>query len=207
MTERRRLSLFFRQYTDRRRANFSSPFSYASSNTSSSALFFSCVPSASSSEMTEKSLSTPATKKCERMSLEQKECMVEISAPGTSASCFLSFSRCFASVSGALIALINSFLSFSFICAAAFFVKVTASISLTSAPAVIRRTIFSIMTVVLPLPADAETMVFPSAFIASSCSVVKLLICVLPAFFSFPMPARDLRDRFWSDAVLDPFGR
>ena len=63
----------------------------------------------------------------------------------------------------------------SFISAAASFVKVTASTDDTSAsPARMREIIFSIITKVLPLPAEADTSTCPGAAMAACCSCVGL---------------------------------
>ena len=72
--------------------------------------------------------------------------------------------------------------SFSFICAAAFFVNVTASTSSKSTPFDTAFTSFSIITKVLPLPAEAETIVLPRLSIAATCSSVRFIS--VPPYFS-----------------------
>ena len=99
---------------------------------------------------------------------------MEISALPMFSSCFFSSFLLLCSVLESLIVLISALRSFSFICDAAFFVNVTAKISLTSLPDSIKRMIFSIMTVVFPLPAEADTIVFPLASIAARCSSVNV---------------------------------
>ena len=79
---------------------------------------------------------------------------------------------------------ISAFFSRSFISAAARLVNVTASTDEVSArPESTREMIFSTMTKVLPLPADAETSTCPSASIAALCSGVGILPLIFP--FSF----------------------
>ena len=62
--------------------------------------------------------------------------------------------------------------SFSFICAAAFLVKVTARTVSRSPPPCKKSHSFCIITKVLPDPAEAETIILPRACIAAACSGV-----------------------------------
>ena len=118
------------------------------------------------------------------MTLEQKECRVQMSAVPISESCALSRARTASSCTSPMRAKIAE-RSRSFISAAAALVKVTARTEDTSAlPERMREMIFSIMTNVLPLPADAETRTSPAASMAACCSDVGLRTLInLPSSF------------------------
>ncbi len=104
--------------------------------------------------------------------------MVLISAEGSSKSC--AFKRAFSSPRACEILCKIAARSFSRICAAALLVKVTASTSLTLTPFKISETSRSIITAVLPLPAEAETITLPRREIAACCSSVNCTLILLP---------------------------
>ena len=115
------------------------------------------------------------------MTLVQKECRVLMSAVATSESCALRRARAAASLSS-LMRATSAARRRSFISPAARLVKVTASTDETSAsPRRMREMIFSIMTKVLPLPAEAETSTSPAAPMAALCSGVGLRLIAFPS--------------------------
>ena len=81
--------------------------------------------------------------------------------------------------------------SFSFICAAAFLVNVTASMPSKSPPPCMYSERRSIITYVLPLPAEAETITLPPRSMAAVCCGVRFTITRPP--FRRALCARYLR--------------
>ena len=106
--------------------------------------------------------------------------MVDMLADGILESCIFSLAR--VSPSAFSMRSITAARSFSFICAAAFLVNVTARILSISVPLSSAATSFFIITKVLPLPAEAETITLPSASIAAVCSAVSFT-CSPPSHF------------------------
>ena len=137
-----------------------SPYSFSTASTA-----LSSMPSFSSGSRIEYDGSIPASSKNSLTIFPQNECTVLISANVTSSICSLRYSL---SAPSSRIALTSSADILSLSSAATALENASITISLTGVPLFIILIILSIVTAVLPLPAEAETRVFSSTLFMAS---------------------------------------